>query len=778
LTEDSNTQVSSPEKRETQLKHDKSVGFSFAPKDQKTELLFNLYKENVCLESSKFLDAERQWRAVHSECLTTELTYEEDSAGMGTVGALKSAESARGETVSSEELLNQQQIEIGDAKMETSDIVKPQESADIISSSQDASQELKMNSVVVLPEDSRYDIRSSQVMSQDQELRAVSSELITESEDYISPPQDVCQESKLKSSSEITVDEIPFILHQGHSVDQSNCCNDMLGIQDVGREHQEQLESEPENDFQDCTKIRQKEAGIQGVPEDYDIESVYCYYDVVALRDAERQHQENITLLEPAETDTNTSTNVTCMVENNLENLSAEVHNSKNEEVTFQTESAGATVRTWATVAAHKKPDSLQDACSEETSLQSAGLSKSSVSESSDLRELSQPSVRVCVAEVEKQGSNVPEVEVDPEGFIKFVTKKEMRKRRSRSRSRSCPRDDVATEKPQQAASVTDVQTKENGGQTKEDSSVKGHGMNLVTFESSGENSVPHAVDTKSDVIGSDVEVYATKEDQSSFKMIQPKSGKEGQKAGKKPERAEGGKEKKKKKQRSVTSAAHAVPFDSGRMKPLSAFVQGVEGTGQYSKGNDLQQCLSLDGAFWPDKWQCDDAECLWQETVAQCQKPGATSPSTQTASDERPDRGDDPDGGSSGHSSPGPHTPKGRGGSGGLGSSDFTTEQLSADLPGGICSWPGENTYLSVPDTIVICPNEQKTTEDETGLEAEEEHASHLAHKVAEEVFTDLNDEQEPERLFYSPPSTAQEAQPICRKDDITDILMVQMKV
>jgi hypothetical protein len=753
LMEDRNTQVNNLETHETQLKLNEGAGSSSVPKEKKTELISNLCKENMWPESFKFHDAEREWRVFHSKLLTTEQKYEEDGAGIGTVDVLKSPESVRGEGIASEELLRQQQIEVTDVKIDTNDIVKLQESADINPSSQDASQELEIKSILELPEDSKDDNPSSQVMSQDQALRAVSSELIKESADYISPSQDVSQESKPKSSSEMPKDEIQFVPHQ------------------------EQLENELENCSQDYTKIKQKEANIQRVPEGCNAQSVYCYYDVVGLCDVERQHQENLARSEPAETETDTSTNVKSLVENNLENLDAEVQNCKNkEEVVVHTEPADGTVRTWAAVAAYKKSDSLHAASYEEESLEIADLNENAVSKLSDLQKHSQPSVHVCIAEVEKEESDIPVVEVDPEGFMKFVPKKERRKRKSRSRSRSCCRDDVTSEKPQQVATVTDIQTREDV-RTKEDYSMKEHTMRSVMFESSEEISVCHAVDTGSKGMDNDVELYTSGEDKSSFIMIQRKSGKEVQEPAKKSERVEGEKGRKR-KQRSGKSAAHQVPCDSGRKKPLSEFVQGVEGIGHYSNEKVFQHCLSLDGAFWPDKWQCHDAECQWQETVAQCQKPVPTSASTQVISNERRDRRDDSDGGNSGHSSPGPHTPKGGGGSGGLGPSGVQTEQLSADLPGGICSWPGESTYLSAPDTLVIYPNEQKRNEDEALLAAEEECTSRLAHKVAEEVITDLDDEQESECLFYSPSSATQEAQPSCRKDDTTAIFMVQMKV
>ncbi|PNF16773.1 hypothetical protein B7P43_G00883, partial [Cryptotermes secundus] len=264
--EDRNTQFSSPETHETQLKPD-GIGFSFATKREKAELPFNLYKENVWLESFKFLDAEREWRALHSEVSSKELAFEEDSAGIGTIDVLKSLESARSGDISDGELLQQQQqIEIMDVKFDTSGTLKL-ESADI-PSSQDASQELEMKLVSELPEDSR-DISSSLVMPQDQELRAVSCELTKESTDHISQSQDVSQQPKLKSSSELTEDEIQFVLHQDHRADKSNCRYDIVGIHDAVRQHQEQVESELENGFEDKAQLKQKEVKIQGVPEGY-----------------------------------------------------------------------------------------------------------------------------------------------------------------------------------------------------------------------------------------------------------------------------------------------------------------------------------------------------------------------------------------------------------------------------------------------------------------------------------------------------------------------------
>jgi hypothetical protein len=913
LVEDKATELSVLDRHKSHLKHDENTGFSIGPEIER-EPLVNLYKGNVWLESSKFLDAERKWRELHSELLPKEFVHEEVVAGIGTVDIVNSQELVIGEDISSGELLKQQQLadsmpSLQDTSQELelkscSKLYK--ESTESIPSSQFAFQEPELKSCPELPKDSTDDIHTPQVMFQDQELKScsklpkdstddiqttqavfqepepkllsselpkdstydihttegvfqepelklLSSELPKDSTDDIHTTQVVLQEPELKLlsselpkdlkddiyktqvvfqdqelkslSSELTKkttdiifssqvasqklelnsssdqtkdDEVQLVLHQDHSAEMLYCYYDILGIHNAEKQHQEQVAlfkpvedkagifpdittskeaSVLEKGVQDHTQVQQKET-IQGGSRVHSTEISYCRYDMFGLRDAEKVHQEQVTLSISTETKPDALTNVVIpVVANHLENLDTEVSNCQEQDkIILQSESPSGTVKTWASVVASKKPDSLQGTSYEEKPLDDK---EAVVSKLSNLQEPSQPSVHICVVEVENEDTNVPLVEVDPEGFMEFVPKREMRKRKSRSRSRSRCRDSVAPGKPQEEE---EEEVTVASAQRKENDSVRKLPMSSVISEFPREFPIPDAVDTSTNETPTDVELYTAGEHESSFIITHTKFGKEVQKS-LKPEKDEGKKEKKRHETRGK-SPAQKIPHESKRKKPLSKSEQEVEGiVRSLVREEVLQRYLPLDGAFWPDKWRCHDAECQWQEIIAQSQKkPVSATASIEVKSDRTHDRNDDSDGGNSGHSSPGPHTPMGGGsggeGGGGLGSSGVTTEQLSADLPGGICSWPDESTYLAGSDILVVYPNRQNTTEDEELLAAEEEHASLLAHRVAEEVFTDLDDEQEPEFIFCPPSSTTEEVHPSYIQDDNTAIFVVQMKV
>jgi hypothetical protein len=759
----------------SQLKPIKGIELSTGHEKERYEPLVNLYKENVWLESSKFLDAERKWRELNSEVLPRELAYEE-IRGTGAVDIVKSLESVRNGGISSAELPEQQHTEVMDLRM-------VQESTDGIPPLQDVSQDLKLKSVSDMPADLTDDIPVSNFVSEYQELKFLSSEVTEELTDNISESQissaepglkpgsevskeaiDITQvapqEPELKSSSDLIKDEMKLILNQGHSAGESYCQYDVVGIHDAEIQYQEQVAFSKQiitgnlSDItthkeatglmqggQDHAQFKEKETVNEGGSVGHSAENSYSDYDMFRLHDAERQYQEQIALKKFVETKTDTFTGVvTPVVANNLGTLDAEVQNcGKKGEIILQTESATETVKTWADVVASKKSDPMQGTNYEEKPCEVLVVNKDTVNELSDLQEPLQSSVRVCV-ETEKEDSNVPLVKVDSEGFMEFVPKREMRKRKSRSRSRSHCRDGVVPEKPRESVvTAIGVETEETVVKTEESC------VSSVTSESSERFSVPLAVDTKSKVGG--VELCTGGEVKSSCVITLLKSGKETQKSTRKSEQ-------------------------DGREKEVESIVHS------FVREEVLQHNLPLDGAFWPDKWRCHDAECRWQETIAQSlKKPASTNASSEVKSDEPHDRKDDSDGGNSGHSSPGPHVGSG-GDGGGIGPSGFTSEQLSADLPGGICSWPDESTYLAGPDILVVCPNRLNMNDDEALLAAEEEHTSRLAHRVAEEVFTDLDDEQEPAFLFYPSNHSTQEVQPSCRKDGSTYIFMVQMKV
>lgn len=130
-----------------------------------------------------------------------------------------------------------------------------------------------------------------------------------------------------------------------------------------------------------------------------------------------------------------------------------------------------------------------------------------------------------------------------------------------------------------------------------------------------------------------------------------------------------------------------------------------------------LQKCISLDNSFWIDKWKFHESECQWQKLLAQSSKKIFLENSVDLKGPmDSEDGGDDDKGGSSGPSSPGPRVPHENVDSRNL---DYNTELLSADLPGGICSWTDESTYLSM-----------------------EEHTSRLVQRVAEEVFNGMDED------------------------------------
>jgi hypothetical protein len=911
LVKDRDKQQNVQDRDESQLKAAEDTEVSIGPEKESHEPLVNLCKENVWLESYKFLDAERKWREFNSEVLPKEFVCEEESREIGAVDVVKSQESVRDGEISSTKLPHRQQLEVMDHKMEISDAVILQESTDIISPLQDASQEpgLKLvselptdltddmlpsqiasenqvlgsklakestdsipqsqvpppepelKSLSELPTDLTSDIPPSQIASEDQvlgsklakestdsisqsqvpppepelksisDLRAdltddilpslvvskdqvLSSELAKESTDSISESQVSPSQSELKSGSELTKesvgsifqsqialrepelkssfdltkDEIQFIFYQG----ESYCNYDVIGIHDAEKQYQEQMAFCKQTTIGNLSDVMPKEASRleyvhskqnktrnEARPRGHSIESSYRDYDMFGLHDAERQFQEQLAVTKSTEIKTDTLTDITPVVANNMGTFNGEVQNcEKEEEILLQTESMSGTMKTWATVVASKMPDSIQGPNCEEKSLDSVVVNKGLVNTLSELQDPSQPSVHIHV-EIEKEDSNVSLVEVDPEGFTKVVSKREMKKRKSRSRSRSRCKDGVAPKKPQEGAvTVTDVEVKETDLKIEENYSVNKHAVGSVTSESSKRFSVPLAVDAKCKETGGDVELHTAGEDKSSSFMTQLKHGKEVQKAGRKS-KGDKDENEKKRQQRSGKSSAQKVPQEGKRKKPSPDSEQEVESVVRLSVREVLNHNLPLDGAFWPGKWQCHDAECQWQETIAQSKKkPVSTTASSEVKSDKTHDRKDDSDGGNSGHSSPGPHAPKGGGGDGGgLGPSGVTTEQLSADLPGGICSWPDESTYLAGPDILVVFPNGLNANEDEA-LEAEEEHTSRLAHRVAEEVFTDLDDEQDSKFLFYPSSCTTREVQPSCRKDDSTAVFVVQMKV
>jgi len=770
LVEDGAIQLDFLDGEKSELKLDKTVGLSFAPAPEKdkTEMLHNLYKEGVWLESYKFLDAEKEWNTIQNKVLPKELLCEEDIASMQTA-VVESQGLVRNGNISDEELLKQQQHKIEVMAIGTCDTAKLEESEGNVPLSQDVSQDPEMKLFCEQPKHSTDDICPSQIVSQDQILMFSSSELSKESTDTVSPSEGASQEAQLKPDSNLTKDEKEFVLHQGYRAEACYCPYDIHRIHDAERQHQEQIAGLKKG-VQVSTLIKEKEKASWEVPRSHCMEYSYCDYDVFALRDAERQHKERLALSQRVDTKTDELMDVTPVLAIDFKKPDVAVQGFKKQEVVaLQTESADGSLRTWATVVASKKPSSLQET-DYEGKLPDTVLKKHSVSKAGDLREPPQLSVNMCVEEPEGKDTDVPVVEVDPEGFMEFVSKRALRKRKSRSRSRSRCKDNVALPEKSQEVSVSDVQTMETD-------SARKQVMSPFTSKSSQDYPEHYAVGTENKVLGSDVGYYTARGDKTSSNTTQSGPCKEVQTSFKKCENAEV-EMVTKSYQRSRKPPAQKIPVDHNGRQPLSD-EQEVEGIVHVRK-ELVQHYLLLDGAFWPNKCWCHDAECEWEEVIAQCQKkPLSTMASLEIKLDRTRDHRDDSDDGSSGHSSPGPHNPR-RGGEGGRGldESGDTTEHLSADLPGGICGWPDESTYLSGFAVLGSHTFMQNVPEDERFLAAEEEHTSHLAHRVAEEVFSDLVDEQESEFPIYPPSSTTHEVQPSCRSDDSTSIFVVQMKV
>ena len=770
LIEDGATQLKFLDREKSELKLDETVGPSFAPvpEKDKTEMLHNLYKEDVWLESYKFLDAEKEWNKIQSKVLPKELLCEEDVASMQTA-VVKSQGLVRNGNTSNEELLKQQQHQIEVMAIGTCDTAKLERSEGNVPSSQDVCQDPEMKSFCEQPKHSTDDICPSQIVSQDQVLMFSSSELSKESTDAVSTSEGAFQEAQLKPGSNLTEDEMHFILHQGYRAEACCCPYDVHRIRDAERQHQEQIAG-LKKDVQETILIKEKEKVSWEVSRSHCMEYSYCHYDVFALHDAERQHKEQLALLQCADTKANELMDVTPVLAIDFKKPDDAVQGFKKQEVVaLQSESANGSLRTWATVVASKKPSSLQET-GYEGKLPDIVLKKHSVSKVGDLQEPPQLSVNICVEEPEGKDTNVPVVEVDPEGFMEFVPKRELRKRKSRSRSRSRCKDNVALPEKSQEVSVSDVQTMETDSARKQI-------MSPFTSKSLQDFTEHYAVGIENKVISGGDGHYTAREDKTSSNMTQSGPGKEVQTSFKKCEKAEV-EVVTKSNQRSGEPPAQKIPHDLNGRHPLSD-EQEVEGIVHVRK-ELVHHYLLLDGAFWPDKCRCHDAECEWEEVIAQCQKkPLSTMASLEIKLDRTRDHRDDSDDGSSGHGSPGPHNAR-RGGEGGrgLGESGDTTEHLSADLPGGICGWPDESTYLSGFAVLGSHTFMQNVPEDERFLAAEEEQTSYLAHRLAEEVFSDLVDEQESEFPIYPPSSTTHEVQPSCRSDDSTSIFVVQMKV
>lgn len=118
-----------------------------------------------------------------------------------------------------------------------------------------------------------------------------------------------------------------------------------------------------------------------------------------------------------------------------------------------------------------------------------------------------------------------------------------------------------------------------------------------------------------------------------------------------------------------------------------------------------MEQNLTIDGPFWVEKPIYHDAEKDYQIYLANLRKSRPTPIEINGSLGQPPDKDDDSD------SSNGPGSPRRQNQNGTTnGPSSFGTILTSSDLPGGMCSWKDESTYLS---SEVITELSTKTNKD-----------------------------------------------------------------
>lgn len=114
--------------------------------------------------------------------------------------------------------------------------------------------------------------------------------------------------------------------------------------------------------------------------------------------------------------------------------------------------------------------------------------------------------------------------------------------------------------------------------------------------------------------------------------------------------------------------------------------LENVVSESQYVK---LESNLKNDKSFWLEKHIYHDAECQYFISLANKNKTSMTVP-TETLAEDQNDKDRDPDG-SSGHSSESEEKESRQS------SLPYDSNYISMDLPGGICSWKDNSSYLSV---------------------------------------------------------------------------------
>lgn len=114
--------------------------------------------------------------------------------------------------------------------------------------------------------------------------------------------------------------------------------------------------------------------------------------------------------------------------------------------------------------------------------------------------------------------------------------------------------------------------------------------------------------------------------------------------------------------------------------------LENVVSESQYVK---LESNLKNDNSFWLEKHIYHDAECQYFISLANKNKTSMTVP-TEILAEDQNDKDRDPDG-SSGHSSESDEKESRQS------SLPYDSNYISMDLPGGICSWKDNSSYLSV---------------------------------------------------------------------------------
>lgn len=253
---------------------------------------------------------------------------------------------------------------------------------------------------------------------------------------------------------------------------------------------------------------------------------------------------------------------------------------------------------------------------------------------------------------------------IDAEGFMEFLPKKEIRKRRSRSKSRTREENILNID----SISVPDSSTDASGcNMMKGEMTTVIKDVPLTTNVTNSDKEMLETVDTLKQQT-TDAKIPSKKEKLSIIKSMPKENGHQLLSI--------------KNKQRSRSRS---------RSRNISETEKEVNDIlREWSREDILQLNIPSDKTFWPDKWKYDDAEKTFYESLSI----NKTKTSIQISNNfENDDNGDDK-GPSSGPSSPGAGPTEGTGDN--SGKLDTTMKLLTANLPHGIGAWSDASTYLS----------------------------------------------------------------------------------